>query len=79
MRVRLAQIDAPEHSQAFGTRPRQKLTRLVFKRDVHVQETDKDRYGRVLGAVCFPQSLTLVVDGVPEGQRIYGQRGYGAG
>ncbi len=49
VRVRLAQIDAPEKRQAFGTRSRQALAELVFRQSVRVAETGRDRYGRVLG------------------------------
>lgn len=39
VRVRLAQIDAPEKRQAFGTRSRQALAELVFRQSVRVAET----------------------------------------
>ena len=51
IRVRLAQIDAPEKRQAFGTRARQTLAGLVFRQSVTVEEAGRDRYGRVIGAV----------------------------
>ncbi len=51
MRVRLAQIDAPEKRQAFGARSRQALAELVFRQSVRVAETGRDRYGRVIGTV----------------------------
>nr|QHR93708.1 hypothetical protein [uncultured bacterium] len=51
MRVRLAQIDAPEKRQAFGTRSRQALSSLVFRQSVTVADAGRDRYGRVLGTV----------------------------
>ena len=51
IRVRLAQIDAPEKRQAFGTRARQTLAGLVFQQSVTVEEAGRDRYGRVIGAV----------------------------
>ena len=51
VRVRLAQIDAPEKRQAFGTRSRQTLAELVFRQSVRVAETGRDRYGRVIGTV----------------------------
>lgn len=52
VRVRLAQIDAPEKRQAFGTRSRQALSSLVFRQSVTVADAGRDRYGRVLGTVC---------------------------
>lgn len=50
-RLRLAQIDAPEKRQAFGTRSRQALSSLVFRQSVTVADAGRDRYGRVLGTV----------------------------
>lgn len=51
VRVRLAQIDAPEKRQAFGTRARQALSSLTFRQDVTVTEAGPDRYGRTVGTV----------------------------
>lgn len=51
VRVRLAQIDAPEKRHAFGTRSRQALSALVFRQSVTVADAGRDRYGRVLGTV----------------------------
>ena len=51
VRVRLAQIDAPERKQAFGTTSRQALSALVFQQAVTVDETGSDRYGRTVGTV----------------------------
>ena len=50
-KVRLSGIDAPEKSQAFGTRSRQRLAELVAGREVIVEWDKKDRYGRILGRV----------------------------
>lgn len=49
--VRLMGIDAPEKRQAFGTRSREHLAGLAFHRDVVVEFTKHDRYGRVVGKV----------------------------
>lgn len=54
-RVRLAEIDAPEKKQPFGTRARQVLSSFVFDQVVLIRESGKDRYGRTIG--------TVVVDG----------------
>lgn len=51
VRIRLAQIDAPEKKQAFGTRSRQALSAMVFRQVVTVAEAGPDRYGRTLGTV----------------------------
>lgn len=58
-RVRLAGIDAPEKRQAFGTRSRESLAALVFKKTVFVEWHKADRYGRLVGKV--------VVSGVDAG------------
>lgn len=50
-RIRLAEIDAPERGQPWGDRSRQALSQLVFGKTVSVQQTDTDRYGRVVGRV----------------------------
>lgn len=55
VRVRLAEIDAPEKAQAFGTRSRQTLAAIVFKQAVDVRTAGVDRYGRTIG--------TLLVNG----------------
>jgi micrococcal nuclease len=60
VRVRLAEIDAPEKGQAFGQRSRQALADLVFKRDVRVEEKGVDRYGRVLGIMYLPDHSCVV-------------------
>lgn len=48
IRVRLAEIDAPEKGQPFGANARQALADLVFEKTVEVQRVDTDRYGRVV-------------------------------
>jgi endonuclease YncB( thermonuclease family) len=50
-RVRLAEIDAPERGQPWGDRSRQALSALVFGKTVSVQQTDTDRYGRVVARI----------------------------
>lgn len=50
-RVRLAEIDAPERKQAFGSVSRQHLARLCFRAQARVHVQDFDRYGRVVGRV----------------------------
>lgn len=49
--IRLAEIDAPERGQPWGDRARQGLSALVFGKSVSVQQTDTDRYGRVVARV----------------------------
>lgn len=51
VRVRLAEIDAPEKKQPFGMRSRQTLSEYVFRQAVTIRENGKDRYGRTIGTV----------------------------
>ena len=51
VRVRLAEIDAPESKQAFGTRSRQSLHELCHGKSAQVQDNGRDRYGRTIGQV----------------------------
>ncbi len=48
---RRAEVDAPESGQPYGTRARQHLSELAFSREVRVEVTDTDRYGRTVGRV----------------------------
>ena len=51
IRVRLAEIDAPEKSQAFGKRSKQALSGMVYGKEIRVEEQDIDRYKRVVGRI----------------------------
>ncbi|WP_174242078.1 thermonuclease family protein [Teichococcus oryzae] len=51
VRVRLAEIDAPESRQPWGSRAQQALSALVFHQAVRVVVQDTDRYGRTVGTV----------------------------
>lgn len=51
LRVRLADIDAPERRQAFGTRSRQSLHDLCHGKAAQVQDNGRDRYKRTIGQV----------------------------
>ncbi len=50
-KIRLKGIDAPEKAQPFGQRSKEKLSRLVFNKEVRVDWTKRDRYGRIVGKV----------------------------
>ena len=51
VRVRLADIDAPELRQPFGTRSRQSLSDLCFGRSAALDVRGRDRYKRTLAHV----------------------------
>lgn len=50
-KIRLLGIDAPESKQAFGTRSKQSLSDMVFKREVVIEYKTQDLYKRYLGKV----------------------------
>ncbi len=51
VRIRMAEIDAPEKSQPFGSSSKQLLSDLVYQKTVNVRPTGQDRYGRTLARV----------------------------
>jgi endonuclease YncB( thermonuclease family) len=50
-RIRLAEIDAPEKHQPFGTRSKQSLSDLCFGKEAEVSPRVKDRYQRIVARV----------------------------
>ena len=67
--IRLAGIDAPESSQAFGQRSKQNLSRLVFGKQVTLEcETGQESFGREICKVTGPDGnddcLQQVRDGM---------------
>lgn len=51
IKIRLAEIDAPESHQPYGSRSKQELSGLAFGRPAAVQVQDIDRYGRTVGRI----------------------------
>lgn len=51
VRIRLANIDAPEKKQAFGRWSANQLKALLAGQSVTVSYTQTDRYGRIIGHV----------------------------
>ncbi len=51
VKVRLAEIDAPEKGQAFGARSKQRLAELCFQKQATVTPRTKDRYLRTVAKV----------------------------
>ena len=51
VKVRLANIDAPEKQQPFGARSKQSLSELCYGRDATIKSSNKDRYGRTVAVV----------------------------
>ena len=52
IRVRVAQIDAPERSQSFGHEATQCLASMVQNRDVSLCTAGNDRYGRTVANIA---------------------------
>lgn len=51
VKVRLADIDAPESRQPFGARAKQSLSKLCFKKESRLETQGKDRYRRTIATV----------------------------
>ncbi len=51
IKIRLAEIDAPEKHQAFGTRSKQSLSDLCFGKQAEIIPQVKDRYKRTVARV----------------------------
>jgi len=51
VKIRLADIDAPEAAQPFGTRSRRSLAAICFNKVARVHTHGKDRYGRTIATV----------------------------
>jgi endonuclease YncB( thermonuclease family) len=49
VKVRVAEIDAPERGQPYATRSRQQLAQLIFRQEVTLDVQVMDRYGRPVG------------------------------
>lgn len=66
IKVRLAEIDAPEKAQDFGQKSKQSLSDLAYGKDVVVQPQDVDRYGRTVGRV-FSGGMDINAEQVQRG------------
>ena len=51
VKIRLANIDAPERRQPFGERAKLSLSQLCYRQDARVDVTGTDRYGRRIARV----------------------------
>ena len=52
-KIRLAGIDAPELNQPFGVESRAALREVVLDKQVQVETSKTDKYGRVVGKVML--------------------------
>lgn len=51
IKIRMANIDAPEKDQAFGPQARDSLQEMVGKKQVQIDSQAVDQYGRIVGLV----------------------------
>lgn len=51
VKVRLAEIDAPERGQPFGDRSRQHLAQLCHQQQATIRSSGQDRYDRAIARV----------------------------
>jgi endonuclease YncB( thermonuclease family) len=51
VKIRLYGIDCPEKGQAFGKRAKQFTSKMVFQKQVRIEQVTKDRYGRTVAWV----------------------------
>lgn len=74
VRVRLAEIDAPESNQAWGRRSEEVLARLTLNKPVRIERRGKDRYGRIIGRLYVGEtdiSAAMVQEGCAWAYRRY--------
>lgn len=58
LKVRLANIDAPEIDQPYGKESRQALSELILKKEVHLVQHATDTYGRMIADISlYGQSI----------------------
>lgn len=51
LKIKLANIEAPEKEQAFGKHSKQSLSELCWGKDASYKEQDIDRHGRIVAVV----------------------------
>lgn len=73
VKVRLAEIDAPEKKQAFGQASKQSLSDLCFDRPAEIKPVTTDRYGRTVARV-YCSGVDVNVEQVRRGMAwVYGK------
>lgn len=67
LRIRLADIDAPESKQPFGQRSRQSLADLIFRHQVVIADQGTDRYNRTLGTIYTNENINVNAEQIRRG------------
>ena len=49
IKIRVAEIDAPEDGQPYGRKSKRLLSVLIYREEIEVQVQTTDRYGRIVG------------------------------
>jgi endonuclease YncB( thermonuclease family) len=74
IKIRLAEIDAPELSQPYGKKAKQLLSLMVFSKDVSITPLTIDKYGRTVARVYHGETdinLAMVRTGAAWAYRKY--------
>lgn len=66
IKIRLANIDAPESKQAFGQVSKYNLSKLIFDKIVQVDLFEKDKYNRLIGKISY-QNRDINLEQVKQG------------
>ncbi|MEY4076043.1 MAG: Thermonuclease precursor [Pseudomonadota bacterium] len=65
--VRLMGIDAPEKAQAYGQRSKQSLSDLIYRQNVLVEWSKRDKYGRTVGKVLSQDGAGVCLEQITSG------------
>jgi micrococcal nuclease len=65
--LRLAEVDCPEKSQAFGTKAKQFTSDEVYLKEVKYKVTDIDRYGRSIAKIYYDNDKYLSAEIIKNG------------
>lgn len=66
IKIRLANIDAPESKQPFGQASKKNLSNMIFGKNVEVFSTGQDKYGRIIGTIYY-QNININLEQVTQG------------
>ncbi|MBU1041723.1 MAG: thermonuclease family protein [Proteobacteria bacterium] len=65
--IRLYGVDAPEAKQAFGYQAKKRLTQLVSRKNIQIENVDTDRYGRTVALVRLADGTLVNAEMVRSG------------